>query len=1162
MHLKSFHIRRAPGIDRELAATDLDSNLIVLFGPNASGKSTVGRLIRGVLWQEGATLNVEANTVWVMPKDDAAGGVAETTASVFARQVDWQPTGPVDVPAGTSRPWLATLDDLLQATDHEFAEQIVRELYAGYDLAALAREFPIAAKPNAIWRELETARRAVGARIGEQRALSDSERRLVELDQLIAGSKAAQAERSAVQDAADLARARAELVGFHADSQAFDSRVGKLSPDANERIADRESALEEATQASARAALSAADARRTADQFALSYPEPSSADLQEWNAWVDTATEWERKLDELRLRRAQARAAIESAAAHVKEGEKPMPPPDSVLAELEKAVHSESSAAERLRVASAELSVVEEPASEDVATDGEALDRAVFTLQEWSKAWASSPGRATATTGVGPVWIRWLFIGAFLSVLVAAVVTGQWITGAAAVIALCAVAFAWYRARQGAVAGKSSVDLTASFEDGWPRNGVAGPAAWTVGGVVTRIAELQDQRGRQVVERERAGVQDQRRREFNARLSAARAAMEEETREVETLCQRAGVQPGFARASVIIQVEQLRMLHAALAAEADLGRQIEHMQAQYDGLMGRAAAAIGPCLPSVRCDWDAQVIRSTTRQIEAEIAAYRTASRDSHHAGQREAEARHRCAEALRVFAELCEEYGCHQDRMGEVRELSAEYPAWREARAALDRARRSVAQLEARLSNRDDLLSLSPADAEARLNAINESQRGYTELVDEQRSLKMELEATYGGTRLRDLEAQVERASERLSERRRDAYASAVGRELSTWIREQVTLKQAPATLSGAQARFARFTRGEWTLTVDADSSSAALTARQSSSGRTFELCQLSNATRVQLLLAARLAHIEHLEGGTPLPLFLDEALSTTDPARYDAVAEVVLALVEDGRQVFYATSSPDELERWRQTCADRDTVGFQVIDLSEAADVGATWKPSIAGSPEPTPVVPEPRSGESPEAWFARVGVRLPRRDDAFGNWPAALLLYDDLSASAECLRAGATSVGQVSALIGGSTPHLGLVDGQRERFEMRSRWLEQTLRAASVGFGRRVTWGDVVASTAISPTYEEQSRRALEEVDGDARAFLREVDGFKGFRRKQFAQLQEAIEACGAIDDRSRLSAEQAVEYVLNVSGDDLVAGRTTMGEIRAFVEWALQVLAAAG
>jgi uncharacterized protein YhaN len=69
-----------------------------------------------------------------------------------------------------------------------------------------------------------------------------------------------------------------------------------------------------------------------------------------------------------------------------------------------------------------------------------------------------------------------------------------------------------------------------------------------------------------------------------------------------------------------------------------------------------------------------------------------------------------------------------------------------------------------------------------------------------------------------------------------------------------------------------------------------------------------------MQLLLAVRVAFAQSAEIDAKLPLVLDEVLSATDPERFAAVADAVLELVKDGRQVFYLTCQPPDAAIWRE--------------------------------------------------------------------------------------------------------------------------------------------------------------------------------------------------------------------------------------------------------
>ena len=93
------------------------------------------------------------------------------------------------------------------------------------------------------------------------------------------------------------------------------------------------------------------------------------------------------------------------------------------------------------------------------------------------------------------------------------------------------------------------------------------------------------------------------------------------------------------------------------------------------------------------------------------------------------------------------------------------------------------------------------------------------------------------------------------------------------------------PSVLRRARDVFAEVTAGAFALRLRGDGTFIAHDVRQETAR---ELAELSSGTRMQLLLAVRLAWIEAQEqGGETLPLFLDEALTTSDEKRFAVMAQ-----------------------------------------------------------------------------------------------------------------------------------------------------------------------------------------------------------------------------------------------------------------------------------
>ena len=75
-------------------------------------------------------------------------------------------------------------------------------------------------------------------------------------------------------------------------------------------------------------------------------------------------------------------------------------------------------------------------------------------------------------------------------------------------------------------------------------------------------------------------------------------------------------------------------------------------------------------------------------------------------------------------------------------------------------------------------------------------------------------------------------------------------------------------------------------------------------SDGKTeFDLQDLSTGARDQVQLAVRLGMANHLSGGQPLFLILDDAFQHSDWARRKRLVEAIAAIAKQGWQIIYLT-------------------------------------------------------------------------------------------------------------------------------------------------------------------------------------------------------------------------------------------------------------------
>src|SRR5690606_11810433 len=162
---------------------------------------------------------------------------------------------------------------------------------------------------------------------------------------------------------------------------------------------------------------------------------------------------------------------------------------------------------------------------------------------------------------------------------------------------------------------------------------------------------------------------------------------------------------------------------------------------------------------------------------------------------------------------------------------------------------------------------------------------------------------------------------------------ASVVGDLLLGTVQQETRDAALPIVFHRARELFAIITRGKYELQFEAGPPPE-FTSLDTSTGMTLSLDQLSSGTRVQLLMAIRLAFVENVEVGPRLPVILDETLGNSDEFRAGAIIDAATDICKHGRQVFYFTAQGEEVARWQhriEAMPEEDRPAIRVIELAE---------------------------------------------------------------------------------------------------------------------------------------------------------------------------------------------------------------------------------------
>jgi uncharacterized protein YhaN len=1124
--LKRLEITSLPGIDERFSLEDLGDGFHVVVGPNGIGKSSLCRATRALLWSElGAS-----SRVWVRASFERAG---ETwLAERQGRRHRWQRNGedsepPPLPPAHLEGCFFLVLRDLLDPSGGDgpdVAGQIRRQMSGGFDLDAAGDAVFGAVKPRHGRKEeaeLVRARRAVEDAARDHEELARREAGLEELDREIGAAEEAERRSRHLGDAVDLARRRLALAPVVHQLAQLPACPEQMTGSEAREIAEKEGELRDLgdqREALERELRAAREQQRSSGLDATIAPE----ELRAWQARARALARLEADLESDREALATARGRLGEACRVF--GAEADAAPDLSLdddADLFAYLREASEARLRQQVADERLRTLgaPEPGEEELRRTRQ-LHEAVLALRAWLR--APDPGAAETR------WLTPARLAVAGALLCAGAALWTFVSGAAP---LAALAFglgvglgtaAWALRRR-----PGGGDARAAAQREFARQSIEAPQAWEVAEVDLRLRDLEGELHELLTSQQRA----ERRRVDRSHIEAERAGALEKLADLEERGRRlrerlglAGLRPDAELVDAARALDQLRRARESERAAA--ARLAEREQRRAEALQRIAGFldAYGTAPPD-----DAAAAEAASSALAERSASLREALEKRARA-QDGLERIDRKLAKLRddvtgLFARAGVEPG---DRAGLARRLED-----LERRRALESRRQPLAaqleMAEQRLADAGEagLAERDEASLEAERHKLAAQAGALKELRERQARIREQVRRAREGRDLEDALAARDAAREALGERRAQALQAQAGRFLLSRVRERHEQTQRPRVLERARQLFLGFTHHAYELQVSARAGGG-LRARNTATDQGQGLEELSDGTRAQLLLAARLAFAEEVERGERLPLFLDEALDQSDPSRFRAIAQALARVVRDeGRQVFYLTSDPVDVERIDAALRSEGCEAARRIDLAEVrgrasgvSDPGALEVPRAAGVP--------PAAGRTPEEYGVQVRARPldPRR----GHRAQHLLhlAWDDLPLLERLLRERIQLVGQWLVLeTEGAALRGRLTQGSAvgSQLAARSQLLEQFCVAWRVGRGRPVDREALERSGAVSETFIDRVSEVAHELGGDARKLLdalaeRSDERLAGYRRTRVGELERFLEEEGHLDPQPEL------------------------------------------
>jgi uncharacterized protein YhaN len=1143
-----LHVRRMYGEAYDgLHARDLCGGLNIIYGPNAAGKTTLGRALQCVLWPDSGDRKsiIEAlftldGHVWRIDLD--AGNVRFQRSGLSADR----PTLPLSEDCGRYHLYLHELLQVSEETSKPFARAILQEASGGIDIgeAQTSLDFKnvrpssnntLTKAADSEWKKVREAKATENALRDEQRRLTNLESELVEaraerarvdlLDRVIAFLKA----RDAATEKENLLRGFPEIL---------DDMTGE-EPERLKALRDAHSA---AASEAADARAQIADAEAKIDSSIIQEPglvDGFASGLQTRVHRLETLEQesdrLKKELSSLRTEQAECWRRIQGAV----DEERARGLNVAEIGNLSDFVKEAEKVGAEDKVLGEQLDHYSVDA-EEPAADLEQCRHAARILARWIEV-GTSPSTSKS--------VRWILAATGMLILLSAVLIGSFWNPFGFGVALLAVLVFWTLWQL--PHSNSHIDERRHLRREFERIGIAGPSEWESDAVGELLEGLFDK------------VARHRDREFRVeKISEVSRALERLQQRKETLQERRnsiiarlGLNAEVEQESLYYLVEALRKWQDLDGAVRGRGTELSEQGNQSVDLLEKINSDLRPygfknAADAAEAQQHLTALSEAAAAFEADSQVLSQGRKDLRRAERIIADTN---GEIVRLFEKLNLEPDAdatlHQlaGRLKEYRRLQEEkIEAGGRVNGARERLEEHPLYDPELLEASEESLQSTREDAAATASRIDH-------LTDAIKGIEARVRIAEREKTLEEIRARHEDALEKLRRKREEDYRAVVGWHLAEYVRRRTRDEQLPNVFHRARDIFGGITRHRYRL--DFDDRTEQFTAYDNLLQRGRTLDQLSSGTRVQLLLAVRLAFLEQQENGVMVPLVLDETLANSDDGKAEEIISAVLSICRTGRQLFYFTAQEDEVRRWKLILEKQDVVEHRFIPLGDAPS------PDVA-DPDALPAALWNRRLPSPAGLshteYGRI-LDIPEWDlhsqvEMLHVW----YLIDDVEKLHQVLASGFERWGALEQLIDSNAVHgIGLTREDGEKIRLRARALETWRSGWMIGRGKPVDRTILLASNAVSDAFIDDVSEMCDSVEGCGVTLLRALRNgdVSKFRSAKADELEEYLLDQGYIDTLTARTREDLWSSVVA----DLGGSVQTLGVDLSFVQDFLQRVA---
>ena len=1158
----SLRIQKFPGIaDGGFELGDLGSGVNVIYGRNGIGKSVTSRALVAALWPGKSTADARIRAV-VTDRLNRYGDPPPPEWRLTLNGLSLTTTkngvvvdALVDLPPEIADRYHLSLHELIQADDKELAKIIAREAAGGYDVekAKLTLGYTVGlGSPKNLTDNYKTAKAAFDTHSNEQRNWAVEEE---SLDRLRAELKATRSKSENIiplGKALDFLKRQEDEKAAVAELEMFPKGMAALLKSDGSTLSNLRAGAASLRAETRKRRIDLRLAQRKKSDSFLTPESRSEEHVHALREQINTLKSNEITLQNAESNTAGSRRRLEVALTEFGMGgtaaataaAAASTAPFYVIDDLD-ALATYARNAEKVR---ADREVIESfrhsfEAKDDRLAAGireDRMQKGRNVLQEW----LSTPPLlkpevlAPSSDSLFPPVARNCLQIAAAALVVESVLAGPvahpiYLVFVFAAVVLIGMSF-WSRRKPIAVPPATVPDLQAIAAERYAQLLLTEflPTAWDTAAIremldklnaeiaVARVgdekARIWEDKGPQRTQVENAESElDSAGRELAERLGVETTTLTREPGLFLVLCKKA-----FNVADAHAELE--RFVGIAAAARAD--------ESAQRGRVNNLLAVSGH--PAVRDSGEATAVledlRTRRQNFESALAAM-----DSLYRSRRE--------HTLPAIKDRRKSYREFFDRLQLAPGDEASVTQWLERLEAYKAAETAKQRAETAVRFASDqlvgvALAIQEAPQASLLTLLVEATAAETELAAKQKritEIETRTDSARRGRTLEEATAKLEQAKDALRDDRAVKCEHHIGGLTAAYIQEDSRVDTMPVVLNAAREILATITKGQYELNFS-PGPAPSFRVTDIVAGEVRELNELSSGTRVQLLLAVRIAFIEHQEQGCRLPLLLDETLANSDSERMTAVIEAVLEFVKKGRQVFYFTARQDEVRHWCDAATKGD-VPCKVTDMGERRFRTPAWSETTDGLPLSVPrVVPVP-DGRTAREYGAAIGVAALDPTRMRESVPLFYSLLHDLEGLHGLLNAGFQTVGQWNTLNAATKGRFTFSAGTPRDVDDWSDVVDAFREGWNIGRGKPLT-REILDGSDACGNFIAKFWEITKEGNFDAKCLMSAIasktdERVLRFQKNKSDQLRDHLLASGCLSDDEPLDLSGLRAHVLN-------------------------------